>query len=128
MKYKLVCFDVDGTLVDNITFSWQLFHDYFETDKKRREKAREEFCNNKRSYIEWAEHDIGMWKEKNATRQQFIDAMKKAGIKPMKGALETINAIKEKGMKIAIISGSLNIVLEYAFPDYKELFDDVFLS
>ena len=32
MKYKLVCFDVDGTLIDNITFSWQLFHDYFKTN------------------------------------------------------------------------------------------------
>ena len=39
-KYKLVCFDVDGTLVDNITFSWQLFHDYFQTDRHKREDAK----------------------------------------------------------------------------------------
>jgi phosphoserine phosphatase len=40
MKYKLVCFDVDGTLVDNIIYSWQLFHDYFKTDQTKRDRER----------------------------------------------------------------------------------------
>ena len=31
-------------------------------------------------------------------------------------------------MKLAIISGSMNVVLEKFIPDYKEIFDDVFLS
>ena len=65
-KYKLVCFDVDGTLIDNIKFSWQLFHDYFQTDEHRREDAKKKFFDGKISYMEWAEHDIGMWKEKDA--------------------------------------------------------------
>ena len=51
-KYKLVCFDVDGTLIDNVKFSWQIFHDYFKIDKQRREQARNPFINgNIRSVI-----------------------------------------------------------------------------
>jgi len=59
-KYKLVCFDVDGTLIDNVRFSWQVFHDYFQTDKHRREDAKNNFIKGKISYLQWAEHDINM--------------------------------------------------------------------
>ncbi|MBR9699760.1 HAD-IB family phosphatase [Candidatus Woesearchaeota archaeon] len=128
MKFKLVCFDVDGTLVDNIEYSWQLFHDHFKIEKKKREEAKEKFFTGKISYREWAEHDINLWKEKGATKKDFFEAMKSSPIALMKGARETIAALKEKGMKLAIISGTINVILEYLLPDYEELFDDIFLS
>ena len=46
-KYKLVCFDVDGTLVDNIEYSWELFHNFFKVDMKKRETARDKYFNKK---------------------------------------------------------------------------------
>ena len=125
-KYKLVCFDVDGTLIDNVKFSWQVFHDFFKTDREKREKARNDFFNGSISYLQWAEHDIGMWKEKGAKKDEFLEALN--GLKLMDGALETIHELKKHGLKLAIISGSLNILLEKFIPDYNELFEDIFLS
>ncbi|MAH32992.1 hypothetical protein CL615_01230 [archaeon] len=125
-KYKLVCFDVDGTLVDNVKFSWQVFHDYFQTDEKKRQEAKNNFFNGKISYKEWAEQDIGMWKEKNMKKEDFFKAM--GSLRLMKGAKEVLDELKSRGMKLAIISGSMNVVLEKFIPDYKEIFDDVFLS
>jgi len=125
-KYKLVCFDVDGTLIDNVTFSWPIFHDYFQTDKHRREDARSKFFSGKISYLEWAEHDISLWKEKNAKKDDFFKAM--SHLKLMKGAIETLQELKKRGLKLAVISGSLNIILEKFMPNYDEFFDDVFIS
>ncbi len=125
-KYKLVCFDVDGTLIDNVTFSWQIFHDYFQTDKHRREDAKNKFFSGKISYSEWAEHDINLWREKNAKKEDFFKAM--SHLKLMNGALGTLQELKKRGLKLAIISGSLNIILERFIPNYDEIFDDVFIS
>ena len=125
-KYKLVCFDVDGTLIDNVKFSWQVFHDYFQTDEDIREEAKNAFLNGKISYKNWADHDINMWKEKNAKKDDFFKAIEH--LKLMNGAMETLQELKKNGLKLAIISGSLNVVLEKFIPNYNKIFDDVFLS
>ena len=125
-KYKLVCFDVDGTLVDNVKFSWKIFHDYFDIDKDRREKAKRLFFNGEISYLEWAKHDIGLWKEKGVKKEEFFKAMSHLNL--MAGATETLNELKKRNFKLAIISGSLSVILEKFIPNYKDIFDDVFLS
>jgi len=125
-KYKLVCFDVDGTLVDNVIYSWELFHNFFEVDMNKREEMKKKYYSGKINYLEWAIHDMGMWMKKGATKSDFLKAMKKLTL--MKGAMETIKELKKQNIKLAIISGSLDIILENVIPNYKELFDDVFLS
>ena len=125
-KYKLVCFDVDGTLIDNVKFSWQIFHDHFQTDKHRREDAKNKFFNGQITYKEWAEHDINLWKERDAKKSEFFRAI--GHLRLMEGAMETLQELKKNGIKLAIISGSLNILLEKFIPDYEKFFDDVFLS
>ena len=125
-KYKLVCFDVDGTLIDNVKFSWQIFHDHFQTDRHRREDAKNRFFNGQITYKEWAEHDINLWKERDAKKSEFFKAI--GHLRLMNGAMETLKELKKSGIKLAIISGSLNILLEKFIPNYEEFFDDVFLS
>ncbi|MBS3159018.1 HAD family phosphatase [Candidatus Woesearchaeota archaeon] len=125
-KYKLVCFDVDGILIDNLKFSWQVFHDYFQTDRHRREDSKKKFLSGEITYLQWADHDINLWKEKNAKKGDFFRAI--SHLKLMEGAIETLNELKRKGLKLAVISGSLNIILEKFIPNYNEFFDDVFIS
>ena len=103
-----------------------LFHDYFQTDRHRREDAKNAFLSGKISYLQWAEHDIGLWKEKNAKKDDFFKAM--SHLKLMEGAMETLQELKKRGLKLAVISGSLNIILEKFMPNYNEFFDDVFIS
>ena len=125
-KYKLVCFDVDGTLIDNVTFSWQIFHDYFQTDKHKREDAKRKFFDGHITYKEWAEHDINLWRERKAKKDDFYRALD--NLRLMKGAMETLRELKKQGINLAIISGSLNILIEKFIPDYRDFFDYVFIS
>jgi len=129
-RFKLVCFDVDGTLIDSVTddfeYSWELLHDHFATDKDVREQVRKKFFSGAISYQEWADHDIGMWVTKGVKRSDFEAACKK--LKLMAGARETLLELKKAGFKLAIISGSVDMLLATLMPDYLEIFDDVFFS
>ena len=135
MKYKLICFDLDGTIIDETIFIWQTLHDALGSDKKKRKQYAEDFVNKKITYRQWAEHDLELWREVGATRTSMMKATDK--LRLMHGALETLNELKrlkekakEEGncLKLAIISGSLNIALEKVLPNYKDYFDDVYIN
>ena len=108
--YGLVCFDVDGTLVDNLEYSWQLFHEHFQTDKHRREDAKNKFFSGKITYLEWANHDIGLWKEVNAKKSDFFEAIEKKNIRLMEGTEDTIKKLKQKGILHSINGVNFRIV------------------
>lgn len=130
MQHKLVCFDLDGTLIDNTTFVWQTLHDYFHTDKAKRKAAFEKAMSNAITYEEWFYHDLELLKECGATRSKILDAM--APMRLMPGARETLSVLKQRALKLAVISGSLDIVLDELLPEHsldhvlinKIMFDD----
>ena len=144
-KYKLICFDLDGTIIDETIFIWQTIHDSLGTDKVRRKKYAQDFVDKKITYKQWAEHDLILWKEAGATKAKIMKAIEP--LKLMPGALDTLNELKKlkdrnkdtnngnkkigsekRGLKLAIISGSLNIALEKVLPNYREYFDDVYIN
>ena len=40
MKYKLACFDLDGTIIDETIYIWQTIHEHLATDEHKREDAK----------------------------------------------------------------------------------------
>ena len=126
MPIKLVCFDLDGTIIENIEYIWQVLHDHFQVDPVRRDKAKDDFFSGRITYDEWAYHDVNMWKEKGATKEEILKAL--SHMKMVKGARETLLELKKRGIKLAVISGSINIALEAVLPDYEEIFDEIYLT
>ncbi|MFC2171623.1 HAD-IB family phosphatase [Acidobacteriota bacterium] len=125
-RYKLACFDLDGTVIDDTVFVWQTIHDYLDTSNDERMKAQDAYFSGKISYRQWAEHDIMLWKEAGATKEKI-----EAAIRPMrlmKGARETLDTLRDTGMELAVISGSLDIALEHVLPDYDDYFEVVYIN
>ena len=124
MKYKLICFDLDGTIVDDTEYIWITLHDMFGVPKEVRRKHYLAYTNKEITYQQWFNSDISEWKKRGKTKKDFIDEVNK--LKLMEGAKETVYALKEKGYKLALISGSLKIVVDTLFPDHP--FNDVFIN
>jgi phosphoserine phosphatase SerB len=124
---RLIVFDVDGTLIDNIEFIWVTLHDFFglQNDPERI-RAKDDFLSGKITYQQWAGRDIEILKRHGANRETMLEAVGKA--KLMRGAIETLKELKETGIKTAIISGSIDFLLEKLIPDYDEFFDHVFMN
>ena len=126
MKYKLICFDLDGTIIDDVIFIWQTLNEGLGVSKAARQHGIDSFKSGKFTYNEWAHYDIAEWKKLNATKEKILSLLK--DLKLVSGARETLSKLKEEGYKLALISGSLDIALHILLPDYNEIFDDVFIN
>jgi phosphoserine phosphatase len=124
LKYPLVCFDLDGTLVDDTIFIWNTLHETFATDLALREKARDDYFQGRIGYSDWFHHDLKLLDQAGANQKQIYAVLD--GLKPMPGALELIALLKQRGHRLGIISGSLDIVVSHLFGE--EIFDHVLIN
>ncbi len=126
-KFKLVVFDLDGTIIDNIEYVWKTMHEFFGLDRHpERIAARKDYTEKKITYNEWARRDLELLSEHGATKPLILKAVSKA--KLMEGARETLSELKRRGYRLALISGSIDLILDELLPDYKEFFDYVFVN
>jgi len=126
MKYKLVVFDLDGTIID-IDSIWQTLHEFFGMEKHpERIEGKKRFMSGEINYQEWADADVELMKRHGADKEKINKAL--SDIKLINGSLETIRTLKKSGYRLSVISGSLDILLGRLIPDYKRIFDHVFIN
>ena len=108
-KFELVCFDVDGTLVDGI--SWLLLTKGLGCSTG---KHLDIFNRSKKGEISFSEGErmlTKMYQESgNATRKFIKELFSKVKLKPE--AKEIISYLKKKKYKIYLISGAIDIYAE----------------
>jgi phosphoserine phosphatase len=124
MKFKLVAFDVDGTLT--VGGLWPRLHKHMCVPEQINKGNLEKFKNGQLVYEDWVKHDIMLFKELGANKSKLMDGLKDFEL--IEGGLELIQELKKAGYKLAIVSGTLNIVLEKIFPDYEKYFDYTFFN
>lgn len=124
LNYPLVCFDLDGTLVDDTVFIWHTLHETFETDPVARKVARDSHMAGRLTYKQWFEHDLRLLRTAGADERQIREVI--ATLRPMPGVFEVIEELKNRGHILAIVSGSLDIVVRELFG--TEQFDHVLIN
>jgi len=101
---KLVVFDLDGVLVDTKS-SWQTIHEAFGVDN---EENFQRYLRDEISFKEFMRSDIRLWKNININKiKSILDQ-----VPLIKGAKETINALKKAGYKTAIISSGISLLAD----------------
>ena len=129
MKYKLICFDVDGTLIkdqnDKKNYWWKLHEVLDGKEGLDVQKERIQlFKEGKINYKQWVDLDLQGFADKKYTKSDFERVAKLFELTT--GAQETLHELNKKGYKLAIISGSLSILIDTLFPEHP--FDDVFVN
>ncbi|MBN2530286.1 MAG: HAD-IB family phosphatase [Deltaproteobacteria bacterium] len=122
--YPLVCFDLDGTLVDDTIYIWKTLHECFLTDKAERDQAYRDYFSGKITYREWFEHDLKLLRAAGATQSEIVKMC--SGLQVMNGAMDTLHTLRQANCKVAVISGSIQVVLDVLFPDFE--FDFVLIN
>jgi len=105
MTIKLVIFDIDGTILQ--TYSWQHIHQILGTWSQPK-KYCDQFFKNEITYEEWAKRDAALWKDLPLTKiNQIIKRMPYT-----KGAKETLKTLKQKRIKVYLLSAGLTQVAQ----------------
>jgi phosphoserine phosphatase len=125
-KYDLVCFDVDGTLIRHPSDKviWEILNLRFTGDDGVNRERYRMYLDGKIDYAEWVRLDVGGWIEAKATRGRVVEAVREFEV--YEGAMETVHELKARGVRTAVISGTIDVVIETLFPDHP--FDDVFTN
>ncbi len=131
--YDLVAFDVDGTLVlhEQNKVVWEVFNRHFAGDDGVNIHRFEAYRAGELTYPEWVALDVGEWVQRGATRAEMIRLIRQE-LRPTPGVAETLARLVARGYRLAIISGTLDLVLEVLFPAHpfevvqtnKLFFDD----
>lgn len=101
-KYRLVAFDMDGTVISGAD-SWRKLHEYFGVENQLNFR---DFLEKKIDYLEFMRRDIRLWQP-----PPHIDEVKKVLLdyEFQPHAKQVIKKLKELGLKISIISAGIDI-------------------
>ncbi|MFX0107534.1 MAG: HAD family hydrolase [Candidatus Hodarchaeota archaeon] len=106
MAVKLVVFDVDGTLTCHSSIWWRL-HEHFGTEVEGK-LYYDQYFAGEISYKEWAGYDAGLWKGQSIAEVEELVRTTKL----VPGAVETISKLLNAGIRVAILSGGLDVLAE----------------
>jgi len=111
----LVAFDLAGTLLQMKGYSWEYISKMLGVDKKKERKLEAGYRKGRIDYSEWASQILELYKQKGLNKKHLEDLVSK--IVPVQGARETIDELKKRGKKIALLSGSLDFLVNAFFPE-----------
>ena len=122
--YDLICFDVDGTLVRHPSGKviWEILNRRFTGDDAVNAERHRWYDERKITYPQWVEMDVQGWIDAQATRGDIVEAIRE--FEHFEGAHRTLYELKRRGARLAVISGTLDVVIDTMFPEHP--FDDIY--
>lgn len=107
MRYKLIVFDIDGTITRHIS-SWRYIHERLNIWDALAHKYQDKFLAGKISYRRFCELDAAHWK--GMSEKKLYDIFKE--VKYSRNAKKAIGTLKKSGFKLVAISTGLQFMTD----------------
>lgn len=126
MNKKLIFFDLDGTLLTGMEYSWQHLWKYFAIDPSLTKPLARQYFAGQISYEAWVTACCDLLIARKMNYSLLTEAFTE--ITPTEGAKEILHYFKDQGHRLFVISGGINIAVDVALPEEKILFDQIFIN
>jgi len=113
-QFKLVVFDLDGTLTRERSI-WEYIHIRLGKWYGFAEEYQKQFLAGKISYEEFCERDAQVWKGMKV--EELLEIVRTVPFHP--GADELIAYLKQKGLKLSVVSSGLSILSNWVHQKYS---------
>lgn len=122
---KIIVFDFDGTLTksNEMRTTWESIWTSLEYDIENCQELHKQFSQNKITHQEWCDLTQEKFTQKKLHKNTLIEIAKR--IQLIKGFEETIKYLKNKDIKLYILSGSIEDVILEVLGEYSKYFDDI---
>jgi phosphoserine phosphatase len=111
--FKLVIFDLDGTLTQERSI-WEYIHKRLGKWYGFAEDYQNQFLAGRISYEAFCEHDAQIWKGMKV--EEVLKIVKTVAFHP--GVDELIHYLKDKGLKLAMVSSGLSLLSIWVHQKY----------
>jgi len=112
-RFKLVVFDLDGTLTRERSI-WEYIHIRLGKWYGFAEAYQKQFLAGRISYEEFCEQDARVWK--GMTVDELLEIVKTVSFHP--GADELIAYLKQRGLKLSVVSSGLSLLSDWVHQKY----------
>jgi phosphoserine phosphatase len=107
MRYRLVVFDIDGTITRHIS-SWQFLHERLGQWNNQAIRYQEMFLAGKISYRKFCRLDAAHWKGMEASKlYKVLEEIPYA-----KNVERAVRALKDSGFKLAAVSTGIQFIID----------------
>lgn len=111
--FRLVIFDLDGTLTQERSI-WEYIHKRLGKWYGFAEEYQKKFLAGEISYEEFCESDAEVWKGMKV--EELLEIVKTVPFHP--GADELIDYLKQKGLKLSLVSSGLSLLSDWVHDKY----------
>jgi HAD superfamily phosphoserine phosphatase-like hydrolase len=135
-RYKVVVFDLDGTLVrgNDFTFSWERIWTKLNFAKGVRQELRSAYrlraetseAERIAAYRAWCQEAANRFRTRGLTRSR-LQAIA-ADLSLTINCREALTTLRKAGFVTAIVSGGVHTFLDDVFPDFRTYFDFAFIN
>jgi HAD superfamily phosphoserine phosphatase-like hydrolase len=109
---KMVCFDLDGTLLTGYQYSWSLIWKHLGFDDHVRKQMIRDYKKGKLKYKDWCDKCAEYFITGGLRRRHLHEIMKDYKVKPAKSYRRTMAFLDGRGIKRVIISGGVDTFLQ----------------
>lgn len=123
---RVVGFDLDGTLLRGIDFSWTVVWKHLNFPESVYKGAMRDYRKGKTTYQEWCDLACSQFRMKGLRRSDFSTIV--SNITVTNNLRETLEILRAGGFVLALVSGGIDTFIEEKIPDAADLFDYICIN